>query len=619
MGRIDGSGRLLLLALVAWALAMILPALYRIAEPLAAFGLTADNDGVVIDILSPFATATASPAANAGIVRGDRIDLERMQCTHPRSRACADLVSVLGGLGGLQYVLPGRAIAVTIRRTDGGPARTIRLEAAPAPLGWPARLVLLADTVVGVLFILTAFRLVWVQPTRMRWGFFLYAVWFNPGQTYAYYAVLQSWPVAVLVQEFAEALAQAAAYAGLLAFALRFPGDAADPRWRRAERALPWLGALLAVLMLLPGANLFGVPTERIAEASFLAGYVVDAVVIAILLERRRRLPAQDEQRMRWAIAGCSIGLPAFIFAEICQSSGLLYDLWGATLSQSAIGLLYLLHGVIAYFVGTAVRRQRVVSVAIPLRHGTITTALMLVLGVPVVALHEAVAQYQESLHLPEWIWPLVVAPIVLLIFNRLHEIAVDLVDHVFNRRYHRLRQWLRQTGEAMLRAGDFAEIDRLLAAEPAQALRLSSAAVFRWMEGALRRAEPAIGWDGAALRELDAARDAPALQCLARDAPTRLRREQWRSAGLPPEEAAPCLAVPVTGGAREGLALALFGPHKTGTDITADEREMLHELARHAGSGYDRVETELLRRELSAMRAKLAILEGSAPTPRNK
>ena len=613
-----GRGRLLLIALAVWALAMILPSFYRVVEPLAAFGLSVDNDGVVLDVIAPFQTAPQSPAATAGLAPGDRIDLNRMHCYAPSSRACADLVTVLGGLGGLQYTLPNREIDLAMLSARDEPPRTVHLRAALAPLGWPARLVLLADTLAAILFVSTAFWLVWTRPSRITWGFFLYAAWFNPGQTYAYYALLQSWPVAVLAQEFAEAPAQGAAYAGLLAFALRFPSEAADRRWRRAERSLPWIGSILALLIVLSSANKFGFPTERITEATYLGGYVVIALVLVVLLRRRRGLKPQDEQRMRWAIAGCAIGLPAFILAEICQSSGLPYYLWGATPSQTAIGLLYLLQGVIAYFVGTAVRRQRVVSVAIPLRHGTITTALMLVIAVPVVYLHETVAAYQETLHLPEWIWPLVVAPIVLLVFQRLHEIAVDLVDHAFNRRFHRARDRVREAGRAMLKADSFRAIDQLLAEEPVQALRLSSAAVFRWMDGVLRRVEPAIGWDEARLRELQADLDGLVLQSLALGTPVRLRRGQWHRSGLPADDLSPCLAVPVCGGAKEGIALALFGPHESGSDINADEREMLQELATRAASAYDRTEAELLRSEIRELRRNIAAADGSLPSASN-
>jgi hypothetical protein len=601
------GSRLLLLVLVLWALAMIVPGLYRVVVPLGAFGFSADNNGLIRDVTIPFQKASESPAALAGLRPGDRIDLSRMRCEALTSRTCADLVAVLGGLGGLQYVLPGRTLDIAIQPAEGGPMRLVRLEAARAPLDWPARLVLLAVTIVGTVFVLNAFHLVWTRPSVMTWGFFLYAIWFNPGQAYTYYAILQSWPVAVIVQQIAEAFAQGAAYAGLLVFAVRFPTTVLEPHWQRVERAAPWIGAIIAAMMLLSAANLFGLPTERVAQTAFLSGYAVDASVILVLLRRRRDLHPQDEARMRWAIAGCAIGLPAFIFAELCQSSALLYDLWGASPPQTIVGLLYLLQGVIAYFVGTAIRRRRVVSVVIPLRRGTVLTALALCLGIPVLYLHELAASYQENLHLPEWIWPLVVGPVVLIVGQRLHEIAVDLVDRAFNRHFHRARDRLAHSAGVMLRAREPGAIDRLLVEEPVRVLRLSSAAVFRWAEGGLRRVEPAIGWEREGVLELRSDLDAPALRSLVRGAPERLPRGSWRRPGLPDDDQAPCLAVPVCGGAHQGVAVALYGPHVTGSDIDPDERAMLQEFATRAAVAYDRVETELLRAEVRALRAELA------------
>jgi hypothetical protein len=85
-------------------------------------------------------------------------------------------------------------------------------------------------------------------------------IWFNPGQTYTYYALLQGWPLAILLQEFAEALAQGAGFAGLLIFALRFPNDEPSPPWHRFEWTALALGAVIALLWLATFANAFGFP-----------------------------------------------------------------------------------------------------------------------------------------------------------------------------------------------------------------------------------------------------------------------------------------------------------------------------------------------------------------------
>ena len=46
--------QLLLIVLLAWALAMIVPDLLRVVQPLGSFGFYVDNDGLIYDIIGPF-------------------------------------------------------------------------------------------------------------------------------------------------------------------------------------------------------------------------------------------------------------------------------------------------------------------------------------------------------------------------------------------------------------------------------------------------------------------------------------------------------------------------------------------------------------------------------------
>ena len=608
-------GRMLLIVLAVWALALILPDLYRVVAPLASLGLSADDNGTITNVRVPFRTLAESPAARAGLVPGDHLDLSQMRCTDPFSRGCADIVAVLGDFGGAGYVPQNDRVRLIIRPAAGGPSRAVEISAAPSPLSWHARVLLLADTIVGALFIGVAFHLAWTRASRMTWGFFLYAIWFNSGQDYAFYAFLQSWPPGVLIEQGFEAVIQGAAYAGLLAFAMRFPNEHLDAHWRPFDAALPWLAAAIAALALAGGGDILGYPTGFITNVFFFSIVPLDIAALAILLIRLRQLRPQDEERMRWAIAGCAIGLPAFLLAELCTSTGLPYRLLGIVPSLTIIELLFLFHGVIAYFVGIAVRRRRVVSVTIPLRRGAILAALTFILGVPIVYLHGLLDAYNESLggrfSLPEWIWPLVVGPLTLLALTKVHERAVNVTERVFNRRYHRARTRLHHAGQAVMQAKELAEVDRLLAEVPVAGLRLSSAAVFRSIDGVFHRMDPAAGWPEQGLTTLDRNHDRLPLGCLARGVPLPIPRGHWHRPGMPPDDEAPCLAVPVHGGATESIAIVLLGPHASGSDINHDERELLRGFASQAALAYDRVETETLRREVATLRAALA---GAAP-----
>ncbi|HJU23866.1 MAG TPA: hypothetical protein VJ891_15275 [Casimicrobiaceae bacterium] len=595
----------MLIVLATWAIAMIAPDLHRVFNSLASFGLVVDNDGRVVDVAGPFETVADSPAAHAGIAVGDRLDLRAMRCVPVNTAECRSLLSLIGGLGGAQIVLPGSAIDLTIIPAAGGSARVVHLEARPAQRGLAERVMLLADTIVGIIVILAAARLVWLRENRMTWGFFLYAMWFNPGQTFAYYALLQPWPAAILTQEVAEALAHGAGYAGLLVFALRFPGDATETAFRRYDRFAWLLAAVIASVWLASFANGFGVPTETLTLAAFLLGYAVDVAVLIVLVKRRTLLRPRERQRMLWVICGCAIGLPAFILGEIAQSTSFFPLVLGWTPSTVLIEFLYLLNGVLIYFVSIAILRRRVVDVSIPLRRGTILGVLSLTVGIPIVNVHELLSHYQDTFRVPEWVWLLVVAPVALILLQRLHELGVDLVDRVLNRRFHVARRQLDDAAEAMLHARSVEEIDRLLVTRPAAALGLASAALFRLDDGVFRR-ESAIGWDGSPLMTLSEDDDAPVLRCIEASAPLRLSPSAWNRSGLDVDVQAPCIAAPVESGALGPIGVALYGPHDDGNDIDQDEAIMLQSLAKRAANGYERVAFVRLGEEVTELRARL-------------
>src|SRR5215813_2488078 len=189
--------RILLIVLLAWGLMMIVPDVLRAVQPLGSFGFYADNDGVIYDTTGPFDAERDSPAWKAGVRDGDELDLERLRCIPYDPVACADALMVLGGL---QRVLKGRAATFDLKATAGHPPRRITLVAAQVPSNPFERFIVLLDQIAGILVVVAAAWLVWTRPGRMSWGFFLYVMWFNPGQYYAFYALLEQWPLLVLGQ-----------------------------------------------------------------------------------------------------------------------------------------------------------------------------------------------------------------------------------------------------------------------------------------------------------------------------------------------------------------------------------------------------------------------------------
>jgi hypothetical protein len=600
------AGRIVLLALTVWGLAMVAPDLYRLARPLGSFGFYADNAGLITDVRGPFTAEADSPAWRAGLRPGDRLDLRRMRCIPLRTLRCA---SAQAALGGLRLVGVGRPGEFVLAASPAAPARVVDLVARERPFSWWKLAVLPLDQLAAIAVILAAGWLVWTRPGGMTWGFFLFVIWFNPGQSDEYYAILQYWPAALLAQELAGALAQGAGMAGFLLFALRFPQDRSGPRWRPLQRALPALAGALAVLLALSFANLFGHPTEMITRAGILSGFLVAGGAFAILLARRGEQSPADYQRLRWVIWGCLIGLPALVLADVGEGTSLLAGVLGGVSPPEAVwGLLRLVGGVLCLFVFEAVRRPHVVNVAVPLRRVTI---LGLLLSLPALLLHQQIDRLREGLDqwldLPHWIW-LPIGALALFLISRLHELAVRLVDRSLHRP---VAQAGRDLGEAIVRARDIATVEDRLANGAAKALGLASAGVFRHDDGVFTRGACSDGWDDQAAATLDPAD--PLLKNVAARRPFNLDPAAAERDRLPAGPARPVLGVPVAD-RFDCFALALYGAHVSGADLNRDERGMLADLADLAAAAWRKLEHEGLKRRVADLEQTLATLTAKAP-----
>jgi hypothetical protein len=592
------AGRVLLVALAFWALAMIVPDFYRLYQPLGSFGFYANNDGVITDIQGPFLNQTASPAFRAGLRVGDRLDLAQMRCIPIRTLRCA---SAMAALGGFRLVANQQRAELVMATAPGRPARELNIVAEQRPYNGWVLAVLLLDQIAAMLVILAAAWLVWTRPGIMTWGFFLYVIWFNPGQSAQYYALLQLYsPIALLMQNIVGAIAQGIGSAGFIWFALRAPNDETTSRWRPVELILPFIAIVLAVLLTLSYANLLGYPTEAVTRVGVMSGIVVAACAFLILLARQEELPPQDYQRLRWVIWGCLIGLPALVFADAGTTTTLLNILWpGYSPPEQFWGLLYLVNGVLCLLVSEAVRRPYVVRVSIPLRRVTI---LGLLLSLPVLFLHETFDHLSEavskSVTLPAWAWLALAAAIIFLI-SKVHDSAAHYLDWLFNRSVAKAGERL---GDAVLKAENYGEVEVQIVQGVRSALGLTSASIFREQDRTFRRTSADQSWDNAA-RILDP-RD-PILERARGHRPYDVSDDAAARNDLPGGLMRPILAVPV-GDRLRCLGLALYGPHATGNALSHDERSMLAELADKAASVFMKVSDEQLRSRITALETEL-------------
>jgi hypothetical protein len=603
MGERKGAslfGRVVLLLLTVYAVAMIAPDALRVVRPLGSFGLAMDGDGRIYDVQGPFEAEDESPAWRAGLRPGDRLDLRAMSCASVGSVGCASLLSQWGGV---TYVMPGREASLVVPSGTDGATREVRLVAEPRPTNRLLDLIIALDTIAGILVVLGAAWLVWTRPGLMTWGFLVYVIQFNPGQAFQFWAWVQLWPRALLAQNVIFLVMQAAAYAGLLLFALRAPVDRAEGRWRAIERALPALAIVFLGVALASMATVFGHRAEIWARGLLFIGFVVSVAALMILIGRRRDLSPRDYQRIRWVIWGCLIGLPAYLLAQLSQETSLFGDLLGkGQAPEEVAGALSLINGILCLFVVEAVRRQTVVNVWIPLRRAT---AFGLLFSVPVLFLHKQIETIDEYIHMPDWAWVVVASGLVYLI-ARGHELATELMDRLFNRKFIRAEHHLAAVGETIQSSASLDEIERLLVHEPMQTLRLASAALFREQDGLFSRCLSA-GWDDDHAETLTG--NHPLLSGQFEKQPYPLDSIDATHASpveLPGDLERPVLVVPV-GNARRCYALVLYGGHEIGTDLDSSERHVLGSLARDAEIAYAQVESDTLRRRIAALENELA------------
>ncbi len=587
------GGRVLLALLTLYALTMIVPDFLRIVRPLSSFGLTTNADGLIYDVQGPFAEEEESPAWKAGLRVGDRLDLGAMRCATIDSQVCASNLALWGGVN---YVMPGREARLLVKAAENRPAREIVLVAEQRQRSVALDAVVLLAGIAGVLVVLGAAYLVWIRPGAMTWGFFAYVIQFNPGQAYQFYAFLQQWPWALLAQDIASCVLQAAGYTGLLLFALRAPVDKCEGRWRAIERALPALFVVFLAVALASLGSAFGYHTEFAMRASILIGFAVSVAALGILIGRRGDLSPRDYQRIRWVIWGCLIGLPAYLIAEISQETSLPASLFGeGGVTEDVSGLIYLVNGVLCLFVVEAVRRPTVISVWVPLRRAT---ALGLLLSVPAYFVHE------ELNTINEWTQPARMGlgagrpQLLIFLISRTHEWMTEFADRLFDWNFRRAEEHLADVGRTIERAESLGEIERLLVDEPMHALSLASAALFREEDGVFRRRASA-GWGAA---DADMLRPGePPLAGQLDGGPFRLDTAAAVDSsirGLPGDLARPVLGVPV-GDPRRWFAVALYGGHEDGTDLDDNERELLASLVRDAEIAYAHVEREQLHKRI--------------------
>ncbi len=598
-GRLTWLGKALAIVLAAWALLVVMPDALRLVQPLGTLGFVADNDGLVTSVVSN------GPAERAGVRAGDRIALDTMSCLADRAR-CAELFSVFGGMGGLQYVRPAHTVSLWFRRAAQSPADPPALHATIASVPedqgrdegrhglWQAGL--LADELGGLAFIVGATMLLWRGPCAMTAGFFLYALWFNPGQYFEFYSWLQGRPWLMVTQEILQAVFQALGYVGFLVLALTFPNNAVRPRLRPVAALLPLVFVLLTGLQLASFLNVAGVPTELVTRASYIAGWCVDLAVLFILPVLLLDQPPEERARTRWLLTGCVVGLCSFILADFTEAT----TMSPFSISETTANFLYFANVVTLAAVAYTVVHHRVVNVSFAITRGLERIVLWaLVTAVGAYAIHRVDYQLGE-VHSSEVAVSLALI-VVTLAWERIQETMIEALDVVFFPRFRRALRDLGELADRLHALATIARVERSITSDAARELRISSAAVFRRRPSGLFRRFASTGWPALELREL------PGASALLNGAGattrghTQLHTRDWVGHAFPAGVNLPTVALPICAFG-ELRAIALYGAHHRGDALNGEEIEALEKLVGSAGLAYEAIEAAAMRRRIRSL-----------------
>ena len=600
--------RLFILLLTAWALAVIVPDCTRPFKPLGSIGLTADNNGRIISVTPDSPAARAHVRAWHSGVPGDAIDLQTADVANPREKAELQdgLIEVFGGLGGMQYLRIGHSVSLRLIE-PGGKLVRVTLTASEDDLTVADDIVLVADQLLGIAFILLAAFLVWNYPRRSTFGFFLFAIWFNPGQYFTYYASLT--PGLMLYQEALQAIFEAAGLVGFLQFALRFPTDRAE-NWRaHVEAALPYLFVVLAGLGILSFGTEFGVRSETLTRVAYALAYAVYPLIVFAFVTKLRILPKTDRLRLRWVIAGCVPGLIFFIIADSIESTSMWQWLWDKLAWQPPeiwLNMAYMVNALVAVSVAYAVIHERVLPIAFLLNRGIVLSIVWVTVTMAVEALLIVMHYVLDYNHLLSSILAAIVIVAVAPFLERFQEWLNHYVDQVFFRRFHEAEKRLAAVADMLPGAKTVDGVEAQLLDAPVAAFGIVSAALFRLQDdGSFALAPNAHGWPATAAAVF-AADDPLVLHFRQFTKSLRLHELLRANGDLPQGAALPAIVIPLVV-ERTVEAFVMYGGHESGTDLSPDEIACLEDLARAAAMARDHVRSVGLRRQLEETQRRLA------------
>lgn len=617
----------ILLALFALSFFASLDALWN-SSRYGEFGLTVDPT----HLPNVIAVVPGSPADNAGIRVGDTVI---------KPRALHDRLVLTG-----TTPHPGERMTLTIRR--GGQSRTFALAARPRPtLPVAQRILWIVKTAWLLVFLSAALILVLLSPSKMTWGFYLFAlnlvVIFGPPTDWLSY-LPSGWFIAM---ELAAHVIGPAGVAGFLVFCVRFPDNAPTEWRRRIDSLAPYVFvAIAAALIYQDSADALFIPSvlpPEIADAALFAIFILGSAVLLSAYLPTRGLDSQRTRRIVVAVI-CGLTVAASIYLILEGQLGFTFLVF-AGFSVIAIFVLAVLALLTTYSGAREVERSRIkwvflglvcaaaahatdifagsqlpptgagfwaepIWVAVPellyvvlpltvayavIHHRVIDVRFVasrsLTFGVIAVAIGIAVAgvDWLFSTKLPNSRLEMAAyAGLALLVgfsLNAARERIGRTIDFILFRYWYQAQERMRGLDDDIRGARSSVDLFEPLTAGVVEAFSVASAALFERVEDAGFVRVAACGWpDGTIWHILSD--DPLALSAGERRPVVDIDSLQWQERDIPAGVARPTIMLPIFSG-KHVPALLLYGAHENGTGLAPDEIRSIRRLCVDAGPLY--------------------------------
>ncbi len=555
--------------------------LRRIWFPIGDFGYANNGNNVLIYV------ADGSPAAKAGMEIGDTINL---QSTPARFRWYAAQAGTLAA---------GQRI--TFGLTHRGVLRIVTLTSIPQATEAKRYYTAYRIAVLGVamLYIFLGAALVLLRPSLMTWGFFLYCL-ANAPFTFYTMALFFPFPWPYLAYTLQSSLT-AAGTVGLLVFALCFLNELVKG-WRlSALRTMPWLFAALVIYGLFFTywwGWVGGTPGELLTRIYVGIPALWSLMVMYLFVDTYVRARGEDRQRIRWVVVGFGLNLAI-------QSVSLFLTVYVPSEPIWLAHVLQLSTVIVPLTVAYAVIKHRVIDVSFvvsrTLVYGILTSllvgafALIDWLFIDKLKLARLGAVAEMGVAVAGGFW-----------FNGLHKRVDSFIEATFFRQRHLAERQLARNAAALPLAPTTNAVAHFLVNEPARAMSLASAALFRRGRDGTYTREESVGWDAANLSRLERMDDPLLMLAQAENGPLSLYDHPWRAVDVPSGPAHPVLALPIIV-RHELAAIVFYGSHLHGESLDPDEIKAIASLAPGAAAAYDHLEALAWKNEVESLRTQLA------------